>query len=91
MLNVIKSTPRNLRSFMRRMLGQSELYKLCLLSPAQCGSIGWHYAINYNGNYHIVSRPLPNRDFGRAQSVARFGVKAVEVRLERSRRSKQVA
>lgn len=88
MLEVIKSTPRNLRAFMRRMLGHSDLYKLCLLSPAQCGSIGWHFAIRYNGVYHVVSRPVANRDIARAESVSRFGMKAVEVRVKRSQASK---
>ena len=84
-MHVVSNAPRHLRSYLVRSLKPHtikgvEEHTLYLLSPKQTGCKLWRFAVYYLGQYIIIGKGVATRDIGRAQGVARYYVKAQEIR-----------
>ena len=84
-MQVVSNAPRHLRSYLVRSLKPHTLkgveeHTLYLLSPKQVSGKLWRFAVYYLGQYIIIGKGVATRDVGRVQGMARYYVKAQEIR-----------
>ena len=93
-MQVVSNAPRHLRSYLVRSLKPHTLkgveeHTLYLLSPKQVSGKLWRFAVYYLGQYIIIGKGVATRDVGRVQGMARYYVKAQEIRGDGVRVAKQ--